>query len=716
MIWNTSYFEFFNPIVVMRHIICIVIVLLIGCFTANTQSKAPEIKYGKESLPNLLDNPEKYTSDQRRNIYSSYCYQFIMDKEKYKLVIDTMIAFGVKINDSLLISDALRNQGFIYEMQGQYNLSLKNLHKADKLLANFPQEKAINLKNIGVKHLFLGNIDSAEHYMLKAKDGIYPHGERSNFLDLFGRLGDVDVAQRRYQSALINYQKSLELRDVAPSKLPVIAIYEKIGNIYAILEDYTHSQEYYQSAIDLSVENNFQNSYHRNLYSITKIKMLKGDYRSGIDTLRKAALFFERKDMKKDEYLVYCALADSYLSIDNMVKAKPYINMALEIAEDPSLDVDASRAQYLNAKHLHNLNQLSQAKAIYLKLLESDIDLDRTTTRANVLDNLNDIYKRQNDWKKADAIKDQIVFLEKKKRAYDQKNIVYDLDNKYKTKIKNNQIQELSAESEVQELTIGKRNKQLMISGISLLLALFSILAFWRAFVAKKKANEELENKNNELSIALDTNKMLIKEIHHRVKNNLQVVSSLLNIQSRFEKDDSVIKAINSGKYRVQSMSLLHQNLYVNEDLTSVKIKDYFADLITSLVEGYPLQGKEVEIEMNIDDIELDVDALVPLGLIANELVTNSLKYAYKDKRELYKLDFSIISFDGKIRMISKDNGPGLPFEEIPKRSSSMGMQLIQSFAHKLNAKVEIDNFHGAEIKLTFERPKTKNQKTHAAS
>ena len=226
----------------------------------------------------------------------------------------------------------------------------------------------------------------------------------------------------------------------------------------------------------------------------------------------------------------------------------------------------------------------------------------------------------------------------------------------------------------------------------------------------------ELANKNNELSVALNTNKMLIKEIHHRVKNNLQVVSSLLNIQSRFEKDDSVIRAINSGKYRVQSMSLLHQNLYVNEDLTSVKIKDYFSDLITSLVDGYPLQGKEVEIEMQIDDIELDVDVLVPLGLIANELVTNSLKYAYKDNREVYKLDFSIISMDSKIRLISRDNGPGLPFDEVPKRSSSMGMQLIQSFAHKLKAKVEIDNFQGAEIKITFERPKSKKQKSYVAS
>lgn len=700
----------------MSRILCAILVFLISSTLVEPQTNIPERKIGKELLPSLLENPDDFSPDERSRIYNSYCYQFMMDKDIFLKVNDTMMAFGVKINDSLLISDALRNQGFIYEMKGQYNLALNNLHKANRLLQSYPNKKAVNFKNIGVKHLFLGNIDSAEHYMLQAKEGMYPHGNRSNFLDLFGRLGDVDVAQKRYQSAIINYQKALELKDVTPSLLPIVSMHEKLGKIYSLLEDYKNSETYYQNAIDLCLENNYQTAYHRNLYSITQVIMHEGDYISGIDSLRKVALYFEEKDIKKELYPVYCALAESYLTIDNTAKAKSYINLAKEITEVDGVDIDPDKVNYLHANYLHSLNQFSEAKLIYLKLIESDVDLDEIALRANALDKLNDIYKRQKNWKKADAIKEQIVFLEKEKRAYDQKNIVYDLDNKYKTTLKNTQIRQLNEETEIQELTIGKRNKQLLFSGVSLLLALISLLAFWRAYAGKKLANEKLEAKNNELSVALSTNKMLIKEIHHRVKNNLQVVSSLLNIQSRFEKNDNVIKAINSGKYRVQSMSILHQNLYVNEDLTSVKIRDYFSDLITSLVDGYPLQGKEVDLEIQIDDIELDVDTLVPLGLIANELVTNSLKYAYKDDRNEYKLFFSIISFDGKMRLITRDNGPGLPFDEIPKRSSSMGMQLIQSFAHKLNAKVEIDNFQGAEIKLTFDRPQPKNQTEHAAS
>ena len=700
----------------MSRTIYIVSLLLIACISGFSQVNLKEEELGKEELSNLLQDPNAYTSNQRCEIYTSHVRQYMMDKEKYLKAIDTLIAFGVGLDDSLLISEGLRSLGFIYEMNGQYNRSLINLHKADKLLAAYPEERAINKKNIGVKHLFLGNIDSAEYYMLKAKEGIYPHGSRSSFMDLFGRLGDVDVAQKRYQSAIVNYQKALGLVDIAPSPLPIIAMHQKVAKVYAILEDYDQSEEYFQKAVDISVRNNYQNNYHVNLYRITKIKMLKGEYLSSVDSLRKTVLYFESKNMKKESYLAYCALAQTHLALNNLSKVKPYLELARSITEDPEMDIDSDQFMYLQANYLHSLNQLSEAKSIYLKLLESQVNLDEIRLRADALDNLNDIYKRQGQWKQADAIKEKIVLLEKEKRAYDQKNIIYDLDNKYKAKLKNDQIQQLNEETQVQELTIGKRNKQLILSGISLFLALISIIAFWKAYITKKKTNKELEAKNSELSIALDTNKMLIKEIHHRVKNNLQVVSSLLNIQSRFEKDDSVIKAINSGKYRVQSMSILHQNLYVNEDLTSVRIKDYFSDLLISLVDGYPLQGKEVKIEIHIDDIELDVDTLVPLGLIANELVTNSLKYAYRDKKDEYKLDFSILTVDDKVRLVCRDNGPGLPFDKLPKRSSSMGMQLIQSFAQKLNAKVEIDNFQGAEIKLTFEMPQSKNQTAYVAS
>ncbi len=705
-----------NYLCSMTKAVYMIFLMLLINVSLSSQNLSSKRSYDKRELQNLLNNPEAYTSIERCQIYGSHVVQFMMDKDKYLKAVDTMISFGVRHNDSLLIADGLRSQGFIYEMDGQYHRSLSNLHKADRLLAAYPEEKAINHKNIGIKHLFLGNLDSAEYYMLKAKEGLYPHGERTSFMDLFGRLGDVDVAQKRYQSAIVNYQKALDLEDISPSPLPVIAMYQKLAKVYSLLEDYSHSEEYYQKALDLSIKNSYQFTSHLDLYNITKVRMMKGEYRSSIDSLRKAALYFESKDSKRESYLTYCALADCYLAIDNAAKSKNYIDLAESIIENYDSDIDADQVKYLKANYLYSLNQFTQAKTIYLNLLEEEVNLDEIRLRSNALDNLNDIYKKEGNWKAADAIKDQIVFLEKEKRAYDQKNIVYDLDNKYKTKLKNDQIQQLNAETQVQELTIGKRNKQLFLSIISLFLALISIIAFWKAYITKKKTNEELETKNSELSIALDTNKMLIKEIHHRVKNNLQVVSSLLNIQSRFEKDDSVIKAINSGKYRVQSMSLLHQNLYVNEDLTSVKIKDYFSDLITSLVDGYPLHGKEVEVQLHIDDIELDVDTLVPLGLIANELVTNSLKYAYDETQNKYKLEFSILSFDDKVRLISKDNGPGLPFNEIPKRTSCMGMQLVQSFAHKLNAKVEIDNFQGAEIKLTFEKPKPKNQTSHAAS
>lgn len=242
-----------------------------------------------------------------------------------------------------------------------------------------------------------------------------------------------------------------------------------------------------------------------------------------------------------------------------------------------------------------------------------------------------------------------------------------------------------------------------MFSLIGLFLAIAALAGFVFALVTKSRSHKVLHDKNTQLREALENNKMLIKEIHHRVKNNLQVVSSLLNLQSRFETDGTVMRAINTSKNRVQSMSLLHQHLYLNEDLNSIRVKNYFEDLSHFLVKGYPLHGKEVMLELDVEDISLDVDTVVPMGLICNELITNALKYAYPKTMQGVLL-VSIKEAHGKIRLIVKDNGVGTSFTQLPEKSTSMGTQLIKSFANKLKATIEIDNFEGTEFKLTFER------------
>ena len=286
--------------------------------------------------------------------------------------------------------------------------------------------------------------------------------------------------------------------------------------------------------------------------------------------------------------------------------------------------------------------------------------------------------------------------------------MVYDLDGKYQSDLKENQIAQLSQENIITSLELKQKNNLLWFSILGLLLAIIAGLGFYKAYKTKTKSNKLLSEKNDQLSTALSANKMLVKEIHHRMKNNLQFVSSLLSLQSRYEKDKGILKAINTGKYRVQSLSLLHKNLYLNEDLHSIQIKKYFEELVENIIGGYAQSHKKIEITTDIDDLELDIESVIPLGLITNELITNAFKHAFHNTVH-GKLHLSVKAHEDKIRLAVKDNGTGLPFTEIPERSKSMGMQLIRMFANKLNGKLEIDNFNGSEIKLTFVKPKVES-------
>ncbi|MEL6989525.1 MAG: sensor histidine kinase, partial [Bacteroidota bacterium] len=208
-----------------------------------------------------------------------------------------------------------------------------------------------------------------------------------------------------------------------------------------------------------------------------------------------------------------------------------------------------------------------------------------------------------------------------------------------------------------------EKNMRIAFSVISFLLVLGGVGLLY-LLRQRSKYNKTLTEKNQTIEKALEANKVLMKEIHHRVKNNLQVVSSLLNLQSRYVDDSKALAAIKTGRTRVLSMSLLHQNLYKNESLKSVYIKKYFEELSNSLTNTYRL-NKQIEINTDIDDVELDVDTVIPMGLIVNELVSNALKYAFKDK-EKGIVQLSIKQIGNAIKLSVSDDGIGLPFDELP--------------------------------------------------
>lgn len=248
-----------------------------------------------------------------------------------------------------------------------------------------------------------------------------------------------------------------------------------------------------------------------------------------------------------------------------------------------------------------------------------------------------------------------------------------------------------------QQLIKERNTKWLLAGGAGLvLLSGITILALYRK---QKRKNDIIEKQSADLEV-------LMKEIHHRVKNNLQIVSSLLDLQSHSITDAQAHEAVKEGKNRVQSMALIHQNLYSVGNIKGIRVKEYVGNLIQTLCDSYNITNDKVKINMDIDDLNLDVDTMIPLGLVLNELVSNSFKYAFKDKQD-GELSISLHEESEQLQLLVSDNGKGYPEGLDLKGGKSFGLKMIRAFAQKLKAKLDIYNHNGAVVKMCITKFKT---------
>ncbi|WP_230742709.1 PAS domain-containing sensor histidine kinase [Methanooceanicella nereidis] len=214
----------------------------------------------------------------------------------------------------------------------------------------------------------------------------------------------------------------------------------------------------------------------------------------------------------------------------------------------------------------------------------------------------------------------------------------------------------------------------------------------------RKKAEDEIKR-------ALDEKDILLKEVHHRVKNNLQIISSLLNLQSAQIKDKHDLQLFKDSQNRIRSMALIHEKLYGNDTFSTLNFQDYVRSLTTFLFNSYS-NNKNLRLNFNINEINLNIDTAIPCGLIINELVSNSLKYAFPDNRE-GEIRIDAYIENDMFNLCVSDNGIGLPVDFDPNGSETLGIQLVNALATQLNGKMEINGNNGTDFRLVFNYSKT---------
>jgi len=244
-------------------------------------------------------------------------------------------------------------------------------------------------------------------------------------------------------------------------------------------------------------------------------------------------------------------------------------------------------------------------------------------------------------------------------------------------------------EKELQNLITKTREKEhrhtinILIFGLLSFLLISGLLYTLNRL--RRKLNTKLKGKNSQLLDALAINETLLKETHHRVKNNLQIISSLLNMQSKFLDDSHTKDIVIESQNRIKSMSLIHQKLYQGSNLTSIESATYFNDLLDSLIHSYGIDTEKIKSEIKIENLLLDVDTAIPLGLILTELISNAFKYGVDKENGAFYFSFSKQN-STELLIIIRDNGPGMPEDFDIHKSKSYGMKLVDILSKKLKA------------------------------
>ncbi len=223
-------------------------------------------------------------------------------------------------------------------------------------------------------------------------------------------------------------------------------------------------------------------------------------------------------------------------------------------------------------------------------------------------------------------------------------------------------------------------------------------LSIARDITERKKMEEKIQ-------LSLEEKEMLLREIHHRVKNNLMIISSLLNLQSRYIKDKEILSVFRDSQNRARSMALIHDRLYQSSHLKSIDIGDYIRTLASDLFRTYATDSERIRLNFNVEEAMIDINTMIPVGLIVNELLSNCLKHAFPNDRS-GQIDIGFHYNHPKYRLTVTDNGVGFPENIDYKNTKSLGLRLVNILTDQIDGDIELKRDEGTQFSIEFEEKK----------
>ncbi|MFA6083482.1 histidine kinase dimerization/phosphoacceptor domain -containing protein [Mucilaginibacter sp.] len=587
-----------------------------------------------------------------------------------------------------------------FKLQGAFALTgiaesyllANELKKPEPMLFQALKEyKELNYQKVHYTYFLLSilnqlssNMKLELYYALKAKTNMLASGDLTHAQDYYFSLGEIYRDMGSNDDAFLNYKLALEnLGDGYDFKYKLI---KKMADVMI-------AQKKGPEAL-LFVTNYIKKSPPPNSFEMVEMYSALGACYEAVGNDKKAeqayipmgalnAINYRKRPSNRSFINYNQMICNFYVRTKDYQKASTYMKMMDTISKVAVTPIVISRMMLLKFKIDSAFGKLIPA----IKEYEAYKKLDDSIFSAVKIKEVSELeikYKSEE--------KDKDILIQAKDLALQKKNILL-----------------LTKQNELSRLLLEKgTTRQRFIGGYTFLLMVLLGVGYWR-YRVKQRMNLQLQDqkkkmiiKNQELEQLLNENKWLLREVHHRVKNNLQIIINLLNSQSAHLHDEIALNAVAESRMRVQAMSLIHQKLYGNDGVSTIFLPEYIYELISYLKESFKT-AKGVYIDQQIAPLSLDVSQAVPLGLILNEAITNTFKYAFPHS----SADTLIIRLTheppSKVMLVICDNGKGFSEEINIKNIKSFGLKLIKGLTEDLSGTFSINGNGGTTLKINFE-------------
>ena len=524
--------------------------------------------------------------------------------------------------------------------------------------ANFKKGIAAATKNLAICNYVNGKSDIAIKQFIEAIKLFEELKEVSELAHCYSQMGIAYYLQYQYDNALKYYDKSIELYKKTTNKKDLAGVYINQGVSYTYVKKMDLAEINYNEALKIYQEINYEPGFGPAYNSLAKIYYAKKEYNKAISYYKLAEQYSLKSNNKYHLITNYNSLATCYKELKEYEIAKTYSEKSIAISKEVG---------------------------------SVERELFCHETMADILFSMGDYKNAYASFQNYASLKDTLF-------NQDKNDAIAEMQAKFDVEKNQQKVTEIELKKKIDDEA---NTKQRLLFIVVIIVILISLVFTMIVVRNKQKVNSLLEQKNAAIQANLEQKEVMMSEIHHRVKNNLQMVSSILDLQARDLTDEKSMRVIEDSLSRINAISLIHQRLYQSDNIRGIKINTYLQELAFDILKNFSssVTTTPIQLTCKVDDLNMDLESAIPIGLITAELITNACKYAFLSI-EKPEITITLNKQQDALVLIVADNGVGKQ-AAVNESGTSFGTKLIKSLSRKLRAEIIEDTSNkGTSIQL----------------